>query len=404
MNTRIYLDHNAGAPLRPAARAAVVEVLDGPPANPSSAHREGARARRIVDEARAAVAALIGADPAEIVFTSGATEANNLALRGGGAHRVPSRGETPDIVTTAVEHASVLETAQQLGARVVPVDSEGYVAPAHLAAACTPNTRLVSVGLANGEVGTVQPLAAVAAALPRRGIALHTDAAQAAGRLPIDVHELGVDLLSLSSLKLGGPAGVGALWVRRGIPLVPLLTGGPQERGRRPGTENVAAVAGFGAAARAARADLDEAPVRMAALVARLWEAIVAVAPDAVRHGPTHGPRLPNTLNVRIPGCRGESLLVLLDMAGIAVSLGSACAAASTEPSHVLLAMGLDRASARDAVRFSIGPDTTPADIDAAAGVLTSLVARLRRGDELEAPIALAEGARAPWNRRGLVG
>jgi len=404
VNTRIYLDHNAGAPLRPAARAAVVEVLDGPPANPSSAHREGARARRIVDEARAAVAALIGADPAEIVFTSGATEANNLALRGGGAQALPARGEPPAIVTTAVEHASVLETAQQLGARLVPVDGEGYVAPASLAAACTPNTRLVSVGLANGEVGTVQPLAAVAAALSRRGIVLHTDAAQAAGRLPIDVHELGVDLLSLSSLKLGGPAGVGALWVRRGVPVAPLLTGGPQERGRRAGTENVAAIAGFGAAARAARAELDKAPVRMAALVARLWEAIAAVAPDAVRHGPTQGPCLPNTLNVRIPGCRGESLLVLLDMAGIAVSLGSACAAASSEPSHVLLAMGLDRVCARDAVRFSIGPDTTPADIDAAAGVLTSLVARLRRGDDLGAPIALAEGGRAPESRRGLVG
>lgn len=396
MAERIYLDHNAAAPLRPAARAAMLRVLDGPPANPSSAHREGARARRILDEARAAVAALIGADPQEIVFTSGATEANNLALRGvaspPGTGPVPS----PPVVTTAIEHASVLETARLLGARLVAVDREGRVEPAAVADACAPGTRLVSVGLANGEVGTVQPLAAIAAGLQGRGPLLHTDAAQAAGRIPIDVTELGVDLLSLSSGKLGGPAGVGALWVRRGVAIHPLLSGGPQERGRRAGTENVAGIAGFAAAADEARGELSTAPARMAALVEALWDAVRAAAPDAVRYGPAAGARLPNTLRVRVPGCAGESLLVLLDLAGVAVSLGSACTAGAAEPSHVLLAMGADAAAARDAVRFSVGPCTTMADIDAVAAVLVAAVRRVREGRAQEGTVALAATGRTP--------
>jgi cysteine desulfurase len=379
MDRRVYLDHNAGAPLRPEARAAMLDVLGGAPANPSSAHREGARARRLLDEARAGVASLIAARPAEITLTSGATEANNLALRG----VLAAAGSRDGLVVSAIEHASVLETAHALaaaGARVtvVPVDASGRVDPDRLAASCDPDTAVVSVGLANGEIGTVGPIARIAEALRGRGIVLHTDAAQAAGRLPVDVAALGADLLSLSSHKLGGPAGAGALWIRRGIALRPLVTGGPQERGLRAGTEPVAALAGFGAAARAAAADLPRARARMAALLDRLWEGIAAAVPDAIRHGPVAEPRLPNTLNLRVPGCAGESLLVLLDLGGVAVSLGSACAAGAPEPSHVLRAIGLDEEAARSGLRLSLGPDTTAADVDVVVDLLPRLVRQIR--------------------------
>jgi cysteine desulfurase len=368
---RIYLDHNAGAPLRVEARAAMLAVL-GVPGNPSSAHREGARARSAVETARAEVAALVGAAPPEIVFTSGATEANNLALRGGAAGR--------GIVTTAIEHASVLDTARACGGplSVVGVDGEGRVSAADAVAACDASTALVSVGLANGEVGSLAPVAAIAAALRTRGVLLHTDAAQAAGRLPIDVGALGVDLLSLSAHKLGGPAGVGALWVRRGVSLLAQATGGSQERGRRAGTENVAGIVGFGAAARVARAELAATAAAATALVDRLWLGIRKGVPGVVRYGPHDAPRLPNTLNVGFAGATGESLLALLDLAGVAVSLGSACAAGSAEPSHVLLAMGLDRDAARSAIRFSVGPGTTADDVDRVVALLPALVAQVR--------------------------
>jgi cysteine desulfurase len=368
---RIYLDHNAGAPLRPEAREAMLPFL-GTPANPSSAHREGARARTALEAARADVAALVGARPAEIVFTAGATEANNLALR----------GTAGPIVTTAVEHASVLETARALAAdgrplTIVPVDASGSVRGDDVIAAVGEGGGIVSVGLANGEVGTVAPVAAIATTLRGRA-RVHTDAAQAAGRIPLDVGALGVDLLALSSHKLGGPAGIGALWVRSGVSVVPQTTGGPQERGRRAGTENVAGAAGFGAAARAARAELGASSRRVGELTERLWEGLRGRVPDAVRHGPGGDRRLPNTLSVRFPGCAGESLLVLLDIAGIAVSLGSACAAGSAEPSHVLLAMGLDRDAARSAIRMSLGPSTTPEEVDRVVDVLPRLVAQVR--------------------------
>ena len=283
---RLYLDHNAGAPLRPEAREAMLAFL-GPPANPSSAHREGARARAALEAARAEVAALVGARLAEIVFTSGATEANNLALRGALGCRPAGGG----LVTTAVEHASVLETARALATAgapltVVPVDGEGRVAAAEVLAACSAATALVSVGLANGEVGSVAPVAAIAAGLRGRGILLHSDAAQAAGRLPIDVDGLGVDLLSVSAHKLGGPGGVGALYVRRGVRLAPQLTGGPQERERRAGTENVAAIVGFGVAARVARAEQAAASAVAEALVERLSAGLRARIPGVTRHGP----------------------------------------------------------------------------------------------------------------------
>ncbi|TMB55414.1 MAG: cysteine desulfurase [Deltaproteobacteria bacterium] len=368
---RIYLDHNATAPLGLEVREAMLPFL-GPPANPSSAHREGARARSALETARAEVAALVGAAPAEIVFTSGATEANNLALRGTAAGL--------GIVTTAIEHASVLETARAVGARltVVPVDREGRVDAGQVVAACDAATRLVSVGLANGEVGSLAPVAAITAGLRGNGVLVHSDAAQAAGRLPLDVAALGVDLLSLSAHKLGGPAGIGALWVRRGVELAAQTTGGSQERGRRAGTENVAAIVGFGVAAARARAELAANAAAAARLVERLWTGLRTHVPGVVLNGPADGPRLPNTLNVSFPGAAGESLLVLLDLAGVAVSLGSACAAGAAEPSHVLLAMGRDRDAARSGVRFSVGPSTTAGDIDRVLELLPALVAQAR--------------------------
>ena len=373
---RIYLDHNATAPLRPEVRAAMLDLL-GPPANPSSAHREGAHARRLVEDARAEVARLIGGAPAEIVFTSGATEANNLALRG-----APADG---GLVTTAIEHDSVLETARALAAgrrpvTVVPVDEEGRVDAAVVVEACRPGTTLVSAGLANGEVGSIAPVGDIAAALAGRGVLVHSDAAQAAGRLPVDVRTLCVDLLSLSAHKMGGPSGTGALWVRRGLPLRPVLTGGPQERARRAGTENVAAIVGFGVAARLARERLEDEAAAAAALVERLWQGLRDGIPGVVRNGPAGGPRLPNTLNVSVAGCAGESLLVLLDLGGVAVSVGSACAAGAAEPSHVLRAMGRSAEAARGGVRFSVGPGTTGADIEHVIALLPGLVARVRAG------------------------
>ncbi len=359
---RIYLDHNAGSPLRPAARDAMVAAMDVV-ANPSSAHREGARARALLEEARAAVAALIKAAPAEIVFTSGATEANDLAIRGA----VPDGGR---IVVAATEHASVLAPARALGAVELPVDGQGRIAAEPVV-----GPALLSVGLANGEVGTIAPVAELAA---RRGrnVVFHTDAAQAAGRVPVDVRALGVDLLSLSSHKLGGPAGAGALWVRRGTALRPQLLGGPQERARRAGTENLLGIVGFGAACRDAMSDVGAT----AGLTDRLWAGLETHVPGIRRLGPEDGPRLPNTLNVRIPGCSGESLLMLLDLAGVAASLGSACSAGAPEPSHVLAAMGLDRETARNGLRLSLGHTTTAADVDAVIALLPPLVRQARAG------------------------
>ena len=370
---RIYLDHNATAPLLPAAREAMLPFL-GPPANPSSAHREGARARAVMEAARADVAALIGAAPGEIVFTSGATEANNLALRAAGADAA--------LATTAVEHASVLEPARAAAGarlRVVPVDAEGRVAVEAVRAAAA-GAALASIGLANGEVGAVQPIAEIAAALRPGGVLVHSDAAQAVGRMAVDVRALGVDLLSLSSHKLGGPAGVGALWVRPGLRLAPLLLGGPQERGRRAGSENVAAIAGFGAAAREARRRVAAWTGEARALTDRLWDGLVARIPDVVRNGPAAEPRLPNTLNVSFPGCAGESLVLLLDLSGVAASAGSACAAGAVEPSHVLLAMGRDATAARAGLRLSVGPESSAGEIDRVLDLLPPLVRQVRAG------------------------
>jgi len=373
---RVYLDHNATAPLRPEARDAIVAAL-AMSGNPSSAHREGAQVRRALEDARAQVAALIGARAADVVFTSGATEANNLALTG-----VLGAGDA--LVTTAIEHTSVLAPAAVLEASGVRVErlsvaTDGTLDPDTVGRACVARPRLVSVAVANGEVGVLHDVALVAEIAHGHGALVHTDAAQAAGRIPLDVTALGVDLLSLSAHKLGGPSGVGALWIRPGLAVRAALAGGPQERGRRAGTENAVGIVGFGAAAVAARQDLDGASSRMRDGRDRLWTLLRNAIPEIERNGAPWDRSLPNTLNLSVPGIAGESLLVLLDLGGVAASLGSACAAGSVEPSHVLRAMGADNARARSGLRLSLGPQTSADEVSRAAAVIVAAVQQIRR-------------------------
>ncbi|QBS38001.1 cysteine desulfurase [Thermaerobacter sp. FW80] len=384
MAGRVYLDHAATTPLRPEVRQRMVEVLGEAWGNPSSLHAEGRAARAVVDQARIQVAELLGCRPREVVFTSGGTEADNLALKGVAlAHR--DRGR--HIVTTAVEHPAVLEACAALerqGFEVtrVPVDGDGRVDPERVLAALRPDTILVSVMLVNNEVGTIQPVAEIAAAARARGVLVHTDAVQAAGVLPLDVEALGVDLLSLSAHKIGGPKGAGALYVRAGTQLLPLLDGGGQERRLRSGTENTAAIAGFGVAAELAARECRDRAARLARLQRRLEEGIRARIPDARIHG-AGAPRAPHITNVGLPGVTADTVLIQLDLEGIAASSGSACSAGTPEPSHVLQAMGLSADEAFRAVRFSLGDGNTEADVDRVLEVLPRVMERARRAQAL---------------------
>jgi cysteine desulfurase len=375
----IYLDYNATTPVRPEVQEAMLPYLNAHFGNPSSVHWAGRRAKQGLEEARERVAALIKARPAEVLFTSGGTESNNLALCG--VLRATG-GKSPHVVTTAIEHSSILEPLRMLAdegftVTTLPVDHQGRVRAEDLAAALRPETTLVSIGLANHEVGTIQPIAALSRGIHERDVLLHVDAVQAAGKLPLDVDSLGVDLLSLSAHKIYGPKGVGALYVRKGINLRPLLGGGAQEREKRPGTENVAAVVGFGVAATLAAQELECQAAHCFRLTSRLWKGIQATVSQVSLNGPEHD-RLVNTLNVGFAGAAGEGLLMGLDLAGIAVSTGSACAAGSIEPSHVLLALGCDEAAAKSAIRFSVGKDTTEQDLDRVLEVLPRIVNRVR--------------------------
>ncbi len=373
---RIYADHNATVPLRPEVLEAMLPFLRDQYGNASSVHAWGTRARCAVEAARAEVAALVGARPADVVFTSGGTESNNLAI--GGLERMRHRAA---VVTTPIEHASVRENVAALASdgcdvRRVAVDGAGRVAADAVAAVLDDDVALVTVGWANNEVGTIQPIEAIGAACSARGIPLHVDAVQALGKIPVDVR--GVALLSVSAHKIGGPQGVGALVVRSDIALRPLLRGGDQERGRRAGTENVAGIVGFGAACRLAGAELGALAEACIAMRERLWDGVRAAVPDVVRHGPGGSACLPNTLTVSIRGVRGEALVAALDLAGVAVSSGSACAAGAGAPSHVLLAMGYDPDRARDGVRFSVGRTNAPADVERIVEATEQAVRRIR--------------------------
>jgi cysteine desulfurase len=380
----IYLDYNATAPVPVEVADAVSLALRECPGNASSIHAFGQRAKAVLDEARTAAARLIGAEPSDIVFTSGGTESDNLAVRG--VAELQKEGARPAIIISAIEHEAVLNAVKLLGRRgwpvtLLPVGASGVVTADALAraldAAGDLPPALVSVMLVNNELGTVQPVKALAALARARGVPFHTDAVQAIGRLPVDVSDLGVDLLSIAGHKFGAPKGVGALWVRRGFGLQAQSVGGRQERGRRAGTENTPALEGLRVAAgRAARQLLSEAP-RQAALRDRLEKGILENVPGTSVNGDPAA-RVPNTTNISFEGVEGESLVIGLDLEGIAASTGSACSSGTLEPSHVLRAIGLPPSRVESAVRFSLGEATTDAEIDRVLDVVPALVARLR--------------------------
>lgn len=378
---RIYLDHAATTPLDPVVRAAIVAALEALPGNPSSLYAEGRAARNALDAARMQVAEVLAADPGEVVFTSGGSEGAALAIWG--TAFTAAREGRRHLVTTAVEHHAVLHTVQLLVQRhgfestVVPVDEEGLIDPEAVVNAVRPDTALVSVMYANNEMGAIQPVAEVAAALRDHPALVHTDAVQAPGQLPIDIPTLGVDLLSIAAHKFYGPKGVGALFVRRGVRLSPQIVGGSQERNRRAGTENVALTVGLSAALERAEAARPTVAAQNTRLRDRLINGIAAI-PGSRLNGPPRR-RLPNNVNVCLAGIESEALLLGLDVAGIAASSGSACTSASLEPSHVLLAMGIEPDLAAGSLRLTTGHANTEAEIERTLEVLHALIPRARR-------------------------
>ena len=377
-----YLDHAATTPLLPEVRDAMLGALDGDFGNPSSVHAYGRRAKEIVEDARDKVAAAIGASPAEVVFTGSGTEADNLALKGAAAKL---RGNGNHIITTSFEHHAVLDTVgwlskQELEVTKLPVSEGGRVDPQQVAAAVRSQTILVSVMAVNNEIGTIQDLTAITAAVKsaNSNTLVHTDAVQALGNIPVNLHAWGVDLAAFAAHKLGGPKGVGALFIRSSVPVEAIMHGGGHERGLRSGTLNVAGIAGFGVAAEIAAKEVYEKAERVALMRDRLLEGIKQIVPDIVING-DFVERVPGNLNFSIPGTEGETLLLLLDQAGIACSSGSACSSGALDPSHVLLALGLSRELAAGSLRFTLGRSSTDADIDTVLEHLPEVVAKARR-------------------------
>ncbi|HTG35639.1 MAG TPA: cysteine desulfurase family protein [Thermoanaerobaculia bacterium] len=383
----VYFDNNATTPLHPRAREAMLPWLGGGlHGNPSSVHRFGQGAREAVESAREEVAALINGRPPEVVFTASGTEANNAVLFHVARYASPESRQANrrgHLVISAIEHPSIREAAARLageGMEVTRVSpgGDGVVPAEDVAAALRPDTRLVALMLANNEVGTLQPVATVAAVCRERGVPVLCDAVQAVGKIPVDAPALGVDYLVLGAHKFYGPLGAAAVWVRKGAELSGYLIGGSQERRRRAGTENVPALAGLGAAAAAAREEMGQRTVHLAALRDRFEAALPARVPGAILHC-QGSPRLPNTSHVAFPGVEGESLLIRLDLAGFAVSTGSACSSGSVEPSKTLLAMGISRQEALSSLRVSFGIANTQGDVDAFLDALAREVAELRR-------------------------
>ena len=377
-----YLDHAATTPVLPEVADEMLRVMTSDFGNPSSVHTAGRRARTVVEDARDRVAAAVGAAPGEIVFTGGGTEADNLAIKGA-AHK--RRGDGNHVVVTAFEHHAVLDAARALtqnGFEVtkVPVEPDGSVDPQKVAEAIRPSTVLASAMTVNNEIGTVQHLAAIGEAVravnPRTLV--HTDAVQALGNVPVDLHSWGVDLAAFAAHKAGGPKGVGALFARAPVAIEPVAHGGGQERGLRSGTHNVAGIAGFGIAAEVAAKEVHEKSDRLLGLRDRLLGGIRAIVPDVVVNGRLDH-RVAGNLNVCIPGTDGETMLLLLDQAGIACSSGSACASGALDPSHVLLALGIPKKLAKGSLRFSMGRASTEEDVDAALAALPEIVERARK-------------------------
>jgi cysteine desulfurase len=381
----INLDHNATTPLCDRAREAVMSLMEGPVGNPSSVHASGRRLRAAVDSARDCMASLLGAKPHEIIFTSGGTESCNLAVLGlARKHRSPDRNH---IVTAATEHHAVLHAMRWLAEREgfrlseVGVDSRGMIDPAEFASMLLPGTVLVSIMVANNETGVIQPIAELSRLCRERGVLFHVDAVQAFGKMPCLPADLGVDALSAASHKFYGPHGAGFLWLRSGVSIDPIQHGGYHENTRRPGTENAAAIAGMAAAAEIAVAEAanPDVALRIARLREYLWEGILGMDSQAVRNA-AGAPVLSNTLNVSFPGCDGETLLMGLDLEGVAASSGSACMVGSIQASHVLTSMGVDEKLARSTVRFSLGRGTDESEIALALLALSRVLARQIRG------------------------
>jgi len=376
---RIYLDHNASTPVRAEVLDAMLPYFREHYGNASSAHAFGQEAKGAIEEARAKVAALVNAAPAEIVFTSGGTESDNMGVLGA-ARALAGKGQ--HVVVSEIEHEAVRNAAGALEAEEfavtrVPAMADGRVDPDAVAKALRPDTVLVSVMAANNETGVLQPVAAIGSLCAGRGIAFHTDAVQAAGKIPVDARAWQATYLTIAAHKFYGPKGVGALYVKRGAKTAPLLFGGEHERGRRPGTENVPGIVGMGAAAELARAELDTAPPRMAALRDRLEQGILERVPQVVVHG-AGAPRACNTSHLSFVGAEGEHLLLTLDQKGIACSSGSACKSGSSHPSGVLLSMGVPALVAQAAVRWSVGRATTEAEIDYVLETVPAVVQKLR--------------------------
>ena len=377
---RVYFDYNATTPLSPEAAESVVRATRDLFGNASSVHHFGQQAKAALDDTRSAVAALLNADPSEVVFTSGGTESDNFALRGAAEALEPTGRR--HLVASAIEHEAVLNTLKALARRgwkttLVPVDETGAVSPDRVREAVTGDTALVSVMHANNEIGTVQPIAEISAIAHERGALMHTDAVQSAGKIRVDVRALGIDLLALSAHKFNGPKGAGVLWVKRGTRLLPLVTGGKHERNRRAGTENVPAVAGLGVAARQAIAKMASEAARVGALRDRLEGGILGQVPGTTVNG--RGARIPNTTNISFDRVEAESLLIALDLEGVAVSTGSACSSGTLEPSHVLRAMGFPAHRTQNSLRFSLGLFSTEEEVDRVVALLPGLVEKLRR-------------------------
>lgn len=378
-----YLDHAATTPVLPEAKEVMLSFLEEDFGNPSSVHAYGRKAKEAVEDGRDRIARAIGASPAEIVFTGGGTEADNLGIKGT-VRKL--RGNGDHIVVAAFEHHAVLDTAewiesQGVSVTVVPVPESGVVDPDEVAAAVRPTTMLVSVMTVNNEIGTVQPISDITAAVKGRGARhalVHTDSVQALGNIPVDVHAWGVDLAAFAAHKIGGPKGVGALYVRGGVPVEALLHGGGQERGLRSGTLNVAGIAGFGVAAEIAAEEVEEKSERLGKMRDRLLGGIRTALPDVQVNGDLER-RVAGNLNISIPGTEGETLILLLDGEGIACSSGSACASGAIDPSHVLTAIGVPKNLAIGSLRFSLGRSSTDADIDAVLDVLPKVVEQARR-------------------------
>ncbi len=378
---RVYLDNNATTPVAPEVFEAMTPYLTGDFGNASSIHWYGQQAKAAVETAREAVAKLINARPNEIAFTSGGTESDNASLFGV-VEAARAREGSKHILVSAIEHHAVLHAAQALAKRgvevtYVRVGASGIVDPGDIERALRHGTVLISIMHANNELGTIQPLEEIGRIAAERDVIFHTDAVQSVGKIPVDVEKLGVDLLSLSAHKLHGPKGVGALYIRKGTPLAPLLYGGHSERDRRPGTENTPGIVGLGKAAELARLSLEEQGRRMAALRDRLEETILAGIPLTARNG-DRAQRLPSTSNIRFDHVEGEAFVIAMDLKGVACSTGAACSSGSVEPSHVLSAIGLSHAQARSSIRFSLGRMTAAEDIDYTLEVLPAVVARLR--------------------------